>query len=123
MRGLRDLAAKMDTVERKARANRPIGLATGVAEANDALVVCGDFNVEKDSNTLDILAEARLYGLVPTHGFSSTRNAIYKKPGRFADYLLVTGKIKVGGFKAFYSPEVPDNCALILDVWPPLQIS
>ena len=74
------LPQKMDTVERKARANRPIGLATGVAEANDALVVCGDFNVEKDSNTLDILAEARLFDLVSTQRFTSTRNAIYKSP-------------------------------------------
>jgi endonuclease/exonuclease/phosphatase family metal-dependent hydrolase len=80
MHELRDLAGKRDTAERMAPANRLIGLATSVAEANDALVVCGDFNVEQDSNAFDILAEARLYDLVTTHGFSSTRNAIYKKP-------------------------------------------
>ncbi|WP_299749713.1 endonuclease/exonuclease/phosphatase family protein [uncultured Boseongicola sp.] len=114
---------KSDTAERMVQANRLIGLATSVAEANDALVVCGDFNVEQDSNALDILAEARLYDLVTAHGFSGTRIAVYKKSGRFADYLLVSEKIKIGGFKAFYSPEVPDHCALILDVWSPLPIS
>ena len=98
---------KSDTAERLVQANRLISLATSVAETNDALVVCGDFNVEQDSNALDILAEARLYDLVTAHGFSGKRNAVYKKPGRFADYLLVSEKIRIGGFKAFIHLKSP----------------
>ncbi|WP_299783294.1 endonuclease/exonuclease/phosphatase family protein [uncultured Roseobacter sp.] len=116
MHGLRDLNGKMDTPERSAQAKRLLGMAQQVSGPDDLMVVCGDFNVEPDSETLQILADAGLSELVTGRGFTSTRNSQYKKPGRFADYMLVSEPETVKGFDVVYDPEVSDHCPLILNV-------
>ncbi len=114
MHGLRDLAGKMDTPARAQQAQRFLNLSRQVSEPDDLVVVCGDFNVEPDSETLRILAAAGLSELVTGRGFSSTRNSHYKKPGRFADYMLINDAQAVRGFDVIYDPEVSDHCPLLL---------
>jgi endonuclease/exonuclease/phosphatase family metal-dependent hydrolase len=116
MHGLRDLAGKMDTPERLIQAERLAALATGIAEAGDPLVVCGDFNVEPDSATFAILAAAGLTDLVTTRGFAGTRTSLYRKPGRFADYMLVNRHVTVRDFAVVTAPEVSDHCPLMLTI-------
>jgi exonuclease III len=116
MHGLRDLKGKMDTPERAAQAHRLLELSRQVSEPEDLVVVCGDFNVEPDSETLRILADAGLSELVTGRGFTSTRNSQYKKPGRFADYMLITDPDAVKGFDVVYDPEVSDHCPLVLSL-------
>ncbi|SMX24995.1 endonuclease/exonuclease/phosphatase family protein [Boseongicola aestuarii] len=115
MHGLRDLAGKMDTPDRAAQASRLKDLATSVAEPNDPLIVCGDFNVEPGSETFDILADAGLTDLVTTRDFPGTRSSLYKKQSRFADYMMVNSVTKVRSFDVIYSPEVSDHCPLVLE--------
>ncbi|CAN0593139.1 unnamed protein product [Ectocarpus sp. 12 AP-2014] len=80
------------------------------------MVVCGDFNVEQDSQTLAILADAGLSELVTGRGFTSTRNSHYKKPGKFADYMLINDENAVQAFDVVYDPEVSDHCPLLLSL-------
>ena len=116
MHGLRDLAGKMDTPERTAQAARLLALSDQVSDTGDLRIICGDFNVEANSETLTYLADAGFHELVTGGGFAGTRNSQYKKSGRFADYMLINKPEKVAGFDVVYDPEVSDHCPLVLEV-------
>lgn len=116
MHGLRDLNGKMDTPERAEQAQRLLELSRQVSEPDDLRIVCGDFNVEPHSETLRILRAAGLSELVTGRGFNSTRNAQYKKPGKFADYMLISDANAVQDFDVVYDPEVSDHCPLVLTI-------
>lgn len=73
MHGLRDLNGKMDTPERTAQAHRLLEMSNQVSEPGDPSLICGDFNVEPGSETLNILKAAGLVELVTHGGFVSTR--------------------------------------------------
>jgi len=112
MHGLRDLAGKHDTPERRAQAHKLADFARVLAQPADDLVVCGDFNVGPDSDTLDILRALGLRELVTGYDIPSTRTSRYKKPGRFADYMLVN--MAEQAFEVITDPEVSDHCPLLL---------
>lgn len=116
MHGLRDLGGKGDTPERVAQAEKLAELVRRIASLDDALVVCGDFNVEPASRTFEILGQLGLVDLVTARGFESTRTAHYAKPGRFADYLLVNERVVVADFTVVKEPEVSDHCPLVLEL-------
>ncbi len=116
MHGLRDLNGKMDTPEREKQVRKLREMSRRLAEPEDLRVICGDFNVEPDSETLSILSSAGLTELVTGCGFESTRNTQYKKPGRFADYMLVNQEEAVNSFDVIHDPEVSDHCPLVLKV-------
>ncbi|MGB0439473.1 MAG: endonuclease/exonuclease/phosphatase family protein [Paracoccaceae bacterium] len=111
MHGLRDLSGKQDMPIRRAQAHRFAALARSVAQPGDARVVCGDFNVLRNSETLDILRAEGLRDCVTDQGWPGTRTASYPKPERFADYLLTDAD---GAFEVVYDPEVSDHCPLVL---------
>ncbi|WP_298841785.1 endonuclease/exonuclease/phosphatase family protein [uncultured Roseobacter sp.] len=114
MHGLRDLRGKMDTPERAEQARKLIGLSQSVSEPGDTRVICGDFNVEPGSETLSLLAEAGFTELVTRFGFAGTRSTHYPKPGRFADYMLISDPAAVQSFDVVSDPEVSDHCPLVL---------
>ena len=116
MHGLRDLNGKMDTPERAEQARKLLNLSRQVSESDDLMVVCGDFNVEPDSQTLSILSEAGLSELVTGQGFNGTRNSQYEKSGRYADYMLINREEEMKRFDVIYDPEVSDHCPLILEL-------
>lgn len=115
MHGLRDLAGKHDTPARAAQAHRFAALAEQVAQPDDALILCGDFNVEAGSETLDILRRLAPHELVTQGGHNGTRTASYTKPGKFADYLMVNDAVGPHSFKVLRDPEVSDHCPLVLE--------
>jgi len=115
MHGLRDLRGKVDTPERMAQAQRLAELVTRIAAPDDAMVACGDFNVEPHSRTFEILRGIGLTDLVTTGGFNSTRTSYYSKPGRFADYMLVNRRVEAARFSVVTDPEVSDHCPLVLE--------
>ena len=114
MHGLRDPAGKHDTPARAAQARAFLALAGSVAGPGDLRVLCGDFNVEPESETLAILREAGFTELVTAHGHPGTRTSLYPKPGRFADYLCVDDTGPVAAFEVLTTPEVSDHCPLLL---------
>lgn len=116
MHGLRDLDGKHDTPERLAQAERLRDLVVSVAEPTDETVVCGDFNVLPGSATFDVLAGIGMRDLVTARGFTSTRTAQYRKPGTFADYMLVNAPLRDARFDVITEPEVSDHCPLVLTI-------
>ena len=116
MHGLRDLRGKIDTSERAAQAKRLLALSEQVSKPDDLRIICGDFNVEPESETLAILAAAGLTELVTARAFPSTRTAQYKKPGKFADYMLINREADVAQFNVVYDPEVSDHCPILLEI-------
>ena len=116
MHGLRDLAGKFDTPERLEQAKRFLALTRQIAGPGDRIVMCGDFNVEPDSATLRLLEEAGMVELVTARGFEGTRTSSYKKPGKFADYMLIDDPDAVKAFDVVRSPEVSDHCPLLVEV-------
>lgn len=116
MHGLRDLGGKMDTPARRAQAERLATLVMQIAQPDDPLIVCGDFNVEPRSETFDVLGKIGLTDLVTTRGFDGTRSSHYRKPGKFADYMLVNRHVPVRHFTVVREPEVSDHCPLVLDI-------
>jgi len=116
MHGLRDLRGKGDTPERLAQAERLLALSNRVSEPGDLAVICGDFNVEPQSETLRYLAAAGFTELVTAGGFPGTRTSHYAKPGKFADYLLVSDTAATRAFAVVTSPEVSDHCPLVLTI-------
>ena len=116
MHGLRDLAGKMDTAERAAQAAHLLALSDQVSEPGDLRIICGDFNVEANSETLTYLGDAGFSELVTSGGFEGTRNSQYKKPGKFADYMLINRPQALRSFDVIYDPEVSDHCPLVLEV-------
>jgi endonuclease/exonuclease/phosphatase family metal-dependent hydrolase len=116
MHGLRDITAgKGDTPERLSQARAPARLVETVAGPEDQVVVGGDFNVEPDSATFGVLGEIGLEDLVVRPGIAGTRTSHYAKPGRFADYMLVNGRVEVQAFTVVRAPEVSDHCPLVLE--------
>lgn len=116
MHGLRDLAGKEDTPERTKQAKTLHTMALALAEADDALILCGDFNVLPSSKTFDILEDLGVSDLVTDQGHEGTRTSHYQKPGKFADYMLVNDVLQDADFTVVRDPEVSDHCPLILTV-------
>lgn len=116
MHGLRVPGDKSDSPERLAQARRLRAMVEAVHEAGDRLVVCGDFNVEPGSASFDVLGESGLSDLVTGRGFEGTRSSHYRKPGRFADYMLVGEGVEVQGFDVVAAPEVSDHRPLVLEI-------
>ena len=116
MHGLRDLKGKMDTPERADQAHNLLAAAKAVARPGDLEVICGDFNVTPDSETLRILGSAGYTELVTTRGIESTRTSHYTKPAKYADYMLVGDTDAVISFGVPAEPEVSDHRPLILHI-------
>jgi endonuclease/exonuclease/phosphatase family metal-dependent hydrolase len=116
MHGLRDLHGKMDTAERARQASRLLDLSCSLSQPDDITIVCGDFNVEPESETLALFAANGFKDLVTSRGFKGTRSTHYGKPGRFADYMLVNREEVVKSFDVIRDPEVSDHCPLLLEV-------
>lgn len=76
-------------------------------------VLCGDFNLNPDTQSLDIL-EKNMKNLVKEYKVTSTRSSFYTKPEKFADYILVSPSVKVNDFKVLQD-EVSDHLPLFLD--------
>ena len=114
--GLRDLKGKMDTPERIAQAHKLVGLVAAIAVPGDGVVLCGDFNIEPQSETFEIMRRFGLKDLVTGRGHTGTRTSHYIKPGRFADYMLVNDEVAVKRFEVVTDPEVSDHCPLLLDL-------
>lgn len=115
--GLRDPDGKGDTPAREAQARRLIDLVEQVRDPGDPLVVCGDFNLLPESSTFAMLRDAfGLIDLVTSRGFTDTRTSHYAKPGRYADYMLVTPDVPVAAFDVVATPEVSDHRPLLLEI-------
>ena len=114
--GLRTEDGKGDTPDRNAQAEAVIALMERLHPQDEALILCGDFNLLPESRTFKTLSRLGLTDLVTTRGFTDTRTSLYKKPGRYADYMLVNAAVQVADFNVVETPEVSDHRPLLLTI-------
>jgi endonuclease/exonuclease/phosphatase family metal-dependent hydrolase len=109
--GLWNGLGKGDSDERIAQSRRIIDFLRGRREP---LVLCGDFNLLPETESLRMLESAGLRNLVAEFGVRSTRTSLYRRPERFADYVFVSDGIDVGDFRVL-PDEVSDHAPLLLE--------
>jgi endonuclease/exonuclease/phosphatase family metal-dependent hydrolase len=116
MHGLRDERGKMDTQERAVQSRRLMEISDEVSRVVDLRIICGDFNVEPQSEMLQSLAARGFVELVTGRGHNGTRSSLYPKSGRYADYMLIDDESSVLDFRVVRDPEISDHCPLILQI-------
>lgn len=77
-------------------------------------VLCGDFNLLPDTESLKMFEDFGLRNLISEYGIKSTRSSLYEKPNKFADYVFVHSQINVKEFRVM-EDVVSDHLALYLD--------
>ncbi len=80
----------------------------------DPFVLCGDFNLMPDTESVKKLEDVGLRNLIKEFGVTSTRTSFYTKPEKFADYALVSNGITVRDFKVL-PDEVSDHKPLYIE--------
>lgn len=76
-------------------------------------ILCGDFNLIPTGESIKMLEE-NMVNLVKIHNVTSTRSSFYTKPGKFADYILISPEIQVEKFEVLQE-EVSDHLPLLLE--------
>ena len=77
-------------------------------------IVCGDFNLLPDTESIRLFESHGLRNLIKEYGITSTRTSFYTKPEKHADYIFVTKGIEVEDFRVL-SDKVSDHAPLFLD--------
>lgn len=109
--GLWNGKGKTDTLDRLEQSRRII---KAIKRLDGPMILCGDFNLEPHTESLAMLEGCGLRNLVKEYGVMSTRTSFYTKPGKFADYILVSEGIDVRSFRVL-PEEVSDHAALELE--------
>ncbi|MDB5194672.1 MAG: Endonuclease [Parcubacteria group bacterium] len=109
--GLWNGKGKTDTPERIAQSRR---IREFMDKAKGSKIVCGDLNLEPDTESVRIVEEG-MRNLIKEYRVTSTRTSLYDKAGRFADYVFTTPDIEIRDFKVL-PDEVSDHAALLLEI-------
>ena len=110
--GLWNGKGKTDTEDRINHSKRITGFVKNISHD---IVLCGDFNLRPDTESLKILErDLNLKNLISEHQITSTRTSLYPKEEKFADYTLISSGIEVKDFKVL-PDEVSDHSALFLE--------
>lgn len=108
--GLWNGKGKDDTKE---RINQSRVIKDFLNSTNTPKILCGDFNLNPDTESIKILEE-NMKNLVKDYSIPSTRTSFYTKPLKFADYVFISPDVKVKDFKVL-PDEVSDHSALFLE--------
>ncbi len=109
--GLWNGQGKSDTAERLLQSDN---IANFLKTLSHPYVLCGDFNLLPETESLKKLENLGLRNLIKEFAITSTRSSHYQKPLKFADYTLVTSEITVKDFKVL-PDEVSDHLAMYLE--------
>lgn len=82
---------------------------------NGEHILCGDFNLLPDTESLKMFETAGLKNLIKEYQISSTRTSFYTKQEKFADYIFVTKGVTVKEFKVL-PDEVSDHAPLLIEI-------
>ncbi len=109
LHGLWNGRGKTDSPERMEQSRK---IQVFLQSVSGATILCGDFNLLPDTQSLAFL-EQEMRNLVKEYGVTSTRSLLYKKPDKFADYILASPEVIVEEFKVL-AEEVSDHLPLLL---------
>jgi endonuclease/exonuclease/phosphatase family metal-dependent hydrolase len=110
--GLWNGKGKQDDADRLLQSDRIIQFMQTLA---NPYVICGDFNLLPDTESIKKLESFGLRNLITEYGVTSTRTSFYTKPEKFADYALVSEVVTVKDFKVL-PDEVSDHSPLYLEL-------
>ncbi len=102
---------KSDTEDRITQSRRVIDY---IRTLSGEVVLCGDFNLRPDTESIKMFERIGLQNLVSIHGITSTRTSLYTKPEKFADYIFTSPVVRVRDFRVL-PDEVSDHAALFLE--------
>jgi len=109
--GLWDCRGKIDTVDRLDQSQKIKDFIDNKAEGK--IILVGDFNLNPDAKSLSIF-EDKMRNLIKDYDVSSTRSCLYKKPEKFADYVIVSKDVDVVRFEVLQDV-VSDHLPLLLE--------
>ncbi len=109
LHGLWNGKGETDSPERIEQSRK---IKTFLESMGGAKSLCGDFNLLPDTQSLGLL-EHEMRNLVKEYRVTSTRSQFYKKPDKFADYILVSPEVIVEDFKVL-EEEVSDHQPLLV---------
>ncbi|MBP9686286.1 MAG: endonuclease/exonuclease/phosphatase family protein [Candidatus Doudnabacteria bacterium] len=79
------------------------------------VVLCGDFNLDPNTESIQMIERTSLRNLIGEYSITSTRTPLYEKPGKFADYCFVSPGVHVKDFQVL--PDVvSDHAPLLLEI-------
>jgi len=78
-------------------------------------IIVGDFNVQSQTQSIQLIETAGYRNLITEHGITDTRTVFYHKASRQADYAFVSRAVTVEDFHVDQAP-VSDHAALVLAV-------
>jgi endonuclease/exonuclease/phosphatase family metal-dependent hydrolase len=110
--GLWNGQGKTDTEDRIKQSKN---IANFVKKIEGEAILCGDFNLLPDTESIEIIENSGLRNLIKENNIKSTRTSHYKKEGGFADYMFVSKGVEVKDFKVM-SEEVSDHSPLYIEV-------
>lgn len=103
---------KIDTEERLEQSDKILAFTS---KLKTPFVLCGDFNLLPDTESLKKFEHAGLRNLIKEFGVTSTRTSHYTKSEKFADYAFVSPGIHVKDFRIL-PDEVSDHAPLLIDI-------
>lgn len=86
-----------------------------MSKLSGEIILIGDFNLNPDTQSLKMLEDFGLRNLIKEYNITSTRSELYTKPGKYADYCLVTEGVEVKDFKVIET-NISDHLPLILEI-------
>lgn len=107
---LEALDPKMDGPERLEQSQK---IREFLEQERDAKILCGDFNLRPDTESLSIL-EKDMANLIKTYNITTTRSVLYTRSEKFADYILVSPEIQVENFQVLQDV-VSDHLPMLLE--------
>ncbi|HYD93015.1 MAG TPA: endonuclease/exonuclease/phosphatase family protein [Candidatus Paceibacterota bacterium] len=110
--GLWNGKGKGDCEERLAQTEKILGF---LASLDHPYILCGDFNLLPETESLKRFELAGLRNLIKEFGITSTRTALYTKPEKYADYIFVSPGVTVTGFSVL-PDQVSDHAPLLLEI-------
>jgi len=109
--GLWNGKGKGDSEERILQSEKIVKL---IKQQENPLVLCGDFNLSPETESIKMLEKSGLRNLIKEWGVTSTRTSLYTRQEKFADYVFTSEGIDVRTFKVL-PDEVSDHSPLYLD--------
>ncbi|MEK7625289.1 MAG: endonuclease/exonuclease/phosphatase family protein [Patescibacteria group bacterium] len=110
--GLWNGGGKTDSTD---RLNQSKKLIEYVKKFRGAKVICGDFNLEPQTESIKMIENLPMRNLIKEYGVISTRTSFYAKDIRFADYVFVSDEVKIIDFRVL-AEEVSDHSAIELEI-------